>query len=428
MGKQHVNYLLVGGGAAAGCAAEAIRKLDKNGSMLLIGQEINRPYHRPLLSRGYLSRQTHRAQLIVEPVGWFNKHDVQLITGRRVANLDIVRHVASVETGDEIAYDKLLIATGASPRSLTIPGREMPNVHSLRTIEDTEELWHAIDKARSDGRTHAHGRGRATVVGGGLLGVEVASSLTQLGIGVDLVVSQSHPWYSFAGETTGRLLVRVLEQRGVTVHLSARPEKFEGDGRAQRVVLAAGQSKVDPIPCDFVVVAVGIVPNRDILRGTPIAAEKAILVDDHCRTSVPNVFAAGDVAAVFDARFGKHRINPHWEHARVTGLIAGTNMAGGDEAYQTVSFHSTQAFDLSVRSWGEPRAIDHRLVRGVPTPERPNVIEIGVGADGRVAHALAMGETEQDAALHQLVDRRINVAGLEELLKDPTRPLSGVID
>src|SRR5262245_43257531 len=183
MNKAHVKYLLAGGGLAAGSAAEAIRAHDPRGSILLIGQEVNRPYHRPPLSKQYLRREVPRSELVVEPVGWFDRNNIELRTGRRVAHLDTARHAAILDNGEEINYDALLLAIGASPRPLTVLGADLPNVYLLRTIEDADRLHHAIDKARNEGQKNERGsRGRASVIGGGVLGVEVAASLTQLGL------------------------------------------------------------------------------------------------------------------------------------------------------------------------------------------------------------------------------------------------------
>src|SRR5262245_8115665 len=210
MNKTHVKYLLAGGGLAAGSAAEAIRARDPQGSILLVGQEVNRPYHRPPLSKEYLRREVPRSKLVVEPVGWFDQHAIQLRTGRRVAHLETTRHAAILDNGEEVNFDALLIATGASPKPLTIPGADLPNVYMLRTIEDVDRLHHAIDKAKNEGQRHDRGRGRAAVIGGGVLGVEVAASLTQCGISVDLIVSRDWPWSKFAGEGTGKFLTRFL--------------------------------------------------------------------------------------------------------------------------------------------------------------------------------------------------------------------------
>jgi 3-phenylpropionate/trans-cinnamate dioxygenase ferredoxin reductase subunit len=424
MDQTHVKYLLAGGGLASGSAAEAIRARDPVGSMMLVGQEINRPYHRPPLSKQYLRRQISRSELMVEPLGWFDQNKVELRTGRRVAQLDTARHTATLDNGEEVNFDTMLIATGAAPRPLSVPGADLPNVYMMRTIEDVDRVHHAIDQAKHEGQRHDAGRGRVAVIGAGALGVEVAASLTQCGLSVDLIVRGGWPWHKYAGEGAGKFLARYFEIHGIKVHTKAILEKLEGDGRVQRIVLADGQS----ISCDFVLGAVGMVVNREILRGTPIDAERAILVDSHCRTNIDGIFAAGDCAAVFDPLFGKHRVMDHWDNAKLTGQIAGTNMAGGDAGYDAVSHFSSAVFDLSLSAWGESRVVHHRLLRGSTVVDQPDFIEIGLAADGRVAQVLGVNHTGEDKLLEYLVKRRADLTGLEESVKDPSWNLAEVLE
>jgi NAD(P)H-nitrite reductase large subunit len=361
------------------------------------------------------------------PPTWFAENQVELRTHCRVVQLDTARQVAFLSSGEEVNYDRALIATGATPVHLDVPGAALPGVFYLRTIEDVDRLHNAIDKARADGRPNARGtRGRAAVIGAGVLGVEIAASLTQLGLGVDLVAA-AHPWERFAGESTGRLLGLFLQKHDVAVHSGARPARLEGDGRVQRVVLSDGSPAGLTLECDFAVAAIGVTANKDLVRGTPIGAGRAILVDEHCRTNVESVFAAGDCAAVLDPLFGKHRVLDHWDNARETGTLAGRNMAGVDEAYAHTNEFITSVFDLETSVWGEPRLVDRRLLRGTPNVDSPAFAEIGIAADGRVAQVVAVGKVAEAESLRDLVSRRFSVTGREEEIKDPAAPLSRVL-
>ena len=433
MNTLHVKYLLVGGGLASSAAAETIRQHDPQGSVLLVTQDNNRPYHRPALSGEYMRRERSRADLTTFPPGWMKEHDVELRTGRRVSYIDTSRASATLDNGQVVSFDRLLIATGAHAKPLKITGADLPNVYSLRTLEDADRLHHAIDTALREGHRHPRGvgRGRVAVIGGGLLGCELSASFTHLGLHVDLIVGQAHPWARWAGETTGAFLARHLAEHGVDVHCGHRADSLEGDGRVQRIVLANGHT----IECDLAVAAVGIVINREILRDTPIAAETAILVDQHCRTNVPNIYAAGDCAAVFDPLFGKHRLIDHWENALITGSIAGANMAGADERYEHVNHFMSDLFGVHVHVWGERRFVHHRLIRGnasdaaSATAERGgSFVEFGVASDGRVAQVIRVGADGEDAEiLRTCVARRLQVNGIEEQIKDPTKPLAELV-
>jgi len=338
----HVQYLLVGGGIAASAAAEAIRQRDPAGSAMLIGQEATRPYHRPPLSKQFLRDEVSRESLFTRDGDWFAQHNIDLHTGHRVAAIDVNHRLVVLDSGREVGFEKLLLATGASPVPLEMPGATLPNVFYVRTLADIDRLRSSIDQAKNFGRLQPQtdalprnsstGRGRATIIGGGLLGVELAASLTQVGLAVDLVVANPAPWHDYAGDVTGRFIARLLEHQGVTVHLSTTALRLEGDGRVQRVILSGDQV----LETDLAIGAIGVTVNRQILRNTPIRAEKAILTDEHGQTSVPSIYAAGDCAAVFDPAVGKHRIGQHWSHAQFTGRLAGDNMAGGSSVYDAV--------------------------------------------------------------------------------------------
>ena len=431
MSNLHVKYLLVGGGLASLSAARAIRSIDSEGAVLMVAQEASRPYHRSPLSKQYLRKEMRRNELFAEGPDWFLRAGVELRTGRRVSRLDIARQTAVLDNGEEVSFDGLLLATGASPAPLTVPGARLPNVLYLRSVEDVGILHNAIDKARHEGRPHpaggtsSVGRGKAVVSGAGLLGVEAAASLRSMGLWVDLLAERSHPWDQFAGEATGRSLQMHLTQEGVAVHPFSPVRRIEGDGRVQRVVIDTGT-----IDCDFVVVCVGSVANKDITRGTPIASGNAIVVDEHCRTNVPGVWAAGDCCALLDPRFGKHRSIEHAEDAVETGALAGRNMTGAAETYSAVNHYTSEVLNLKLEVWGEPRVIDRRVIRARPGAEAPDFIEVGVAADGRIAQVLVVGHRSQPTdplVFRELVSRRVRLNGNEERLKDPWYPIEDLL-
>jgi 3-phenylpropionate/trans-cinnamate dioxygenase ferredoxin reductase subunit len=419
MSHLHVKYLLAGGGVASSAAAVAIRKRDAVSPLLMIGQENNRPYNRSALSKDYLRRSATHEDLFTLPDGWFAKNSVELRTGRRVAHLDTARCAVTLDNGKEISYDRLLLATGSSSTRLEVPGANLPNLFYVRTLDDVERLRHGIDQAKSEGRPHENGRGHVAVIGGGVLGVELTGTLATMGLAVHLVVGPEHPWKRFAGEPAGRFIARYLQNHNVEVSNGRRAVALEGDGRVQRVLLDDGRS----IPCDLAVACVGSTANRELLRNTPLPAEKAILVDERCRTVDEHVYAAGDCAAVFDPLFGKHRIIDNWEHAAVTGTLAGTNMAGGNARYDVVNSYSTKVFDLTATVFGEPKLVDRRIVRGSTAGDQANFAEIGIATDGRIAAVLAVGADHDLDGLRRLVAARVEVNGNQERLKDVEVPL-----
>lgn len=417
MNHMHVKYLLVGGGVASSAAAQAIRALDAEGSILLVGQEQSRPYHRAPLSKQFLLGKEQPDSLFVSSADWYRDNHVELSTGRRVERLDPARNWAITSDGCEITYDRMLIATGAAPQKLEVPGADLPNLLYLRTMHDADRLHTTIDVALKAGKR------RAVIIGAGLLGVELASTLTQVGLKVELITLKDRPLHKVVGETVARRLTRVLNENAVLVRTGSRVVRLDGDGRVQRVVLSDGTT----IDCDFTVAAVGVLPAKQILRNTPILSEKAILVDQQCLTNIDGVYAAGDCAAVFDPRFGKHRHLDHWHAAMTMGVVAGTNMAGGRARFESVNRFSIVALDMELQVIGESRLVHHRLVRGNAGVDSDTFAEIGVAADGRIAQVVVVGKPADVAIYERLVQLRLAVTGNEERLKDPRSDLTALV-
>ena len=424
---QHVKYLLIGGGLASSAAAKAIRNSDKDGSIYLLAQESSRPYHRPALSKDYLRGLKSREDLFTDFVGWFKENHIDLHTGSRAIALDVNRKCVSIETGDEIQFDKLLIATGASPIKLTVPGAQLANLFYLRNLEDADRLKHAIELAsgqlnRRDnnlnlansvaGESQPVKHGRVVVVGAGMLGVEIAATLAAIGLHVELIASGPHPWNRICGETAGNIILRAITDHHITTHLNSQVAALEGDGRLQRVRLADGKV----IACDFAIAAIGITPNRELLRNTPINSQRAILTDEHCQTNIPDIYAAGDCAAVFDPLFNRHRQLDHWESAAFTGTIAGRNMAGAKASFDIVSHFSSDLLGLTLHVYGDHRHVDHRIIRNIGTTD---VIEFGINSEGRITQALSLSQNPKSVSLRALVRSRLDVSGKEEQLRDP---------
>jgi 3-phenylpropionate/trans-cinnamate dioxygenase ferredoxin reductase subunit len=423
MGVLHVKYLLVGGGVASSAAAAAIREADGEGDLLLVGQEINRPYRRPPLSREYLRGQMPREELFTHPAEWFNRNKIHLRTGRRASHLDVGRNCVTLDSGEEISFDRLLIATGGTPAPLLAQGAQLPNLFYLRTLGDAERIQHAVEKSRREGRAHERGRGRVVVIGGGPLGLELAGSLSQCGMHVELALSGDYPCDELLGEATGRCLLRLLEKDGIRVHPRGSVLRLEGDGRVQQAVLADQTS----VECDFAVAAVGLAITKDLLRGTPISAEKAILVDERCRSSVANIYAAGDCAAVRDPLFGKHRMMYPWEMAALTGRLAGTNMAGGAASFDAVTHFQNRVLHVDINVWGEPRRVERRIIRGTTSGQSPRFVEFGIAADGRIAQMVAVGDCQDTHTLAELVRRRLAVGADQDHLTDTDVPLRQIL-
>ena len=425
----HIRYLLIGAGVAGSCAAEAIRELDMAGSVLMVGQEIMRPYHRPPLSKSFLRGETGRGDLLSLPVGWFSENNVQLITGRRVTWIEPDRHRATLDDGTVVQYEQCLLCFGGMVAPLELPGAGLPGLYYLRTLADAESLVTRLQQALRDGRPHPHGRGRAAVIGGGLLGVEVAASLRARGLWVELLMDVPLPWPEVAGEASARFLMALLHKHEVMVHAANPPTALEGDGRIQRVHLAGGEA----VQCDFAVACVGMQVDRRLLQGTSIPMGRAITCDEFARAGadqgVERIWAAGDCSAILDRRFGKHINQGHAPTAAATGKLAGRNMvhaarAEALEPWNDLPGWDSEVFGVSVAGWGLSRLIDRRIVRGSTNVSNPDFAEIGIDAGGKVCHVLVAGRAEEHAALRALVADRTDITGREQDLRDPGRSLA----
>ena len=425
---QHVKYLIVGAGLAGSAAAEAIRNRDPKGSILLVGQEVLRPYHRPPLSKTFLRGEVSRPDLLAQPVGWFPEHAAQLATGRRAVTLDTGRQRVGLDDGSTVQYDELLLSFGGMVAPLEVPGAGLPGLYYLRTLGDAEGIITRAATALREGRSQPGGRGRVVVIGGGTLGVEVAASLRRRGLWVDLVMKNERPWARLAGETAGRWFASLLESEGVIVHADNPPARLLGDGRVQRVELVGGET----LQCDFAVACVGMRVDKRLLQNTSIPAGAAIACDAFGRAGrdagVSHVWAAGDCASIHDARFGKSLPGQHWDVARLGGALVGDNMAlaaAGEtlRPWDELPGVHSEVFGRDIYAWGAARLIDRRVVRGRASVESPDFAEIGVDAEGKVCHALVAGREAEHAALREMVRNRVEVAGREDDLRDPDRPL-----
>lgn len=420
----HAKYLLIGAGMAGSSAAVAVRELDAQGSVLLVGQGVMRPYHRPALSKSYLRGETARSELLMLPPGWFPEHEVQLVTGRRVTWLEPDRHRATLDDGTIVQYEQCLLCFGGMVAPLELPGAGLPGLYYLRSLSDAEAIVTRVNQALRDGRPHPRGRGRAAVIGAGLLGVEVAASLRQRGLWVELLMDVALPWPEVAGEATGRFLMGQLAKHDIVAHASNPPTALIGDGRVQRVQLAGGET----VQCDFAVACVGMQVDRRLLHATKVPIGRAITCDEFGRAGVEQgvdrLWAAGDCSAILDPRFGKHLHQGHAPIAQATGRLAGRNMvhaARGEalEAWNELPAWNSEVFGVRFTGWGLPRLVDHRLVRGSTNLDLPDFAEIGVDAAGKVCHILAAGRDHEHEALRRLVLERTDITGREQALRDP---------
>lgn len=402
------DYLLVGGGLAAVSAIDGIREVDPAGSILLLSDESEPPYQRPPLSKEYLRHaEVPREMLHVKPAEWYADRGVVVELRQRALALDAGARRVTTARGNEFAADRLLLATGGRPRRLAAPGESLAGVHVLRTVGDAEAI-----------RDAAAGGGRAVLVGAGFVGMELAASLTTLGVRCVVVEVLDRAWPNVLPRALSERIERMYRDRGVDLRLRARLEGFEGGAR-----LEAARVDGERIPCDLAVVGIGMEPRDGLAADAGLATGDGIRVDAFGETSHPHIYAAGDVARHPDAVFGGTARTEHWEHAREQGRRVGRNMAGERAPCESLSHFFTEAFAWKISAVGRPARADRVVVRGTPG-EGPSIAFCE--QEGRLCGAVMVDAPGALEACRSLVRSRPVVQGREEALADPGVPLEEI--
>jgi 3-phenylpropionate/trans-cinnamate dioxygenase ferredoxin reductase subunit len=336
--------VIIGGGLAGGNAAATLREEGFSGPVVLIGREPGFPFGRPPLSKTYLRSEEDLGAWYVRPAGWYAEHDVERRNGA-VAAVDPAAHTVTLDSGEELAYQKVLIATGGRNRRLRLPGAGLPGIHYLRTEAECD----AIKREAVPGR-------RAVIVGMGFIGCEVAASLTQLGIHVTAAFPGQAPLERVLGGQVGALIGAVHRENGVELLPGDQVTAFEGTERLEAVVTAAGRR----IECDFAVAGVGIEPD---VPPVAVAQENGILADELCRASAPDVYVAGDVANHLHPLFGRVRVE-HYNNAEKQGAAAARSILGSTDPYDYLYTFWSDQYQHKIEYVGHVTKWDEFVVRG----------------------------------------------------------------
>ncbi|HET6865212.1 MAG TPA: NAD(P)/FAD-dependent oxidoreductase, partial [Solirubrobacteraceae bacterium] len=333
MADRHVTYALIGGGLAAGNCARWLRESGADGEILLIGRESDLPYNRPDCSKGYLQGKASREDTLFRPADWYGEQQVEALTRVSVKGLDLSERSVELTDGQEVSFDKALIATGAGVRRLSVPGAELEGIHYLRTLGNSDTI-----------REDASGK-RVVLIGGSYIATEVAASLTERGSTCSLVMLEPVALSRHFGEQAGRFFQGRLEEHGVELHGDDELDRFEGaDGRVTRVVTKSGRT----LDADAVVIGVGAVPDVRLARtaGLEIGDGGGVLVDARLQTAVPGIFAAGDIAEYESVVHGGRRLRvEHWDVAFNQGKTAALNMLDRDQPHDVIPYFFSDLSD-----------------------------------------------------------------------------------
>jgi 3-phenylpropionate/trans-cinnamate dioxygenase ferredoxin reductase component len=340
--------VIVGTGLAGGNAAVTLREEGWRGPIVMLGDEPGIPFGRPPLSKTYLRGEEGLGGWLVKSVEWYGDNHVELRTGVTIQAVDTRLKKVILEGKEPVEYDKLLLCTGGRNRKFQVPGAETPGVYQLRTVAECEAI-----------RRVAHPGARALIVGMGFIGSEVAASLRQLGLEVTAVLSGTAPLTAVLGSEVADVMARIQRNHGVQLVTEDQVVGFEGSDHLARAITAKGAR----IECDLAVVAIGIEPAIDAFRASEIALDNGILVDETCRTSMPDVYAAGDVANHLHPVFGRLRVE-HYNNAEKQGRAAARAMLGDQRPYDDIHTFWSDQYEDKLEYVGDGRIWDQVVIRG----------------------------------------------------------------
>ncbi|MGZ4751272.1 MAG: NAD(P)/FAD-dependent oxidoreductase [Oryzihumus sp.] len=344
-------FVIVGASLAGAKAAETLREEGFDGRVVLLGEETERPYERPELSKGFLLGTKPADKLYVHAADFYAGHDIELRTSTAVTALDPGAHEVVLDGGERLGYDRLLLATGASSRRFPVAGADLPGVVYLRRMGESDDL-----------RTAIQGASRVVVVGAGWIGSEVAACARMLGAEVSMIAPEAVPLERVLGPEVGAVYRDLHADKGVDLHLSTGVDRVEGTDAATGVRTSDGTL----VEGDLVVVGIGAAPRDELARAAGLEVDNGVLTDEHLRTSEPDIYAAGDVANAMHPFYGKRIRVEHWANALNQGPAAARNMLGAGTAYSRVPYFYSDQYDFGMEYNGYATEWDRVVFRGDP--------------------------------------------------------------
>jgi 3-phenylpropionate/trans-cinnamate dioxygenase ferredoxin reductase subunit len=390
----NVKYLIIGGGAAGANAAVGIRSLDKEGSVLIVGQEGWWPYDRPPLSKTLLQGKSTPEDAESKDPSWYPKNDVQVSRKVRAVELDLAAKSVTLDEESVVTYEKLLIATGARPKKLGVKGEDLVGVHLFRTIEDSLSVREALTGAK-----------KTLLVGSGYIGIEVGAAALTGETELAILDPGDRPLSKSTSPTSGKFIQRYFESKGATFYFQEEVAEILGENRVEGVLTKSGKR----IACDLLVIGVGIDQNLELAESAGLATDEknGIIVDETLRSEDPSVYVAGDAAAFYDVNLGKRWHAGHYLNAKWQGALAGKNMAGGAEKYDKIPYFFSDFLDLHLVLRGDPTG--GKVAKMIGDPTTGEFIELSRRDDGTLAMGLAVSRDE--SKLDRISDK------LEELFR-----------
>jgi NTE family protein len=402
--------VIVGGGLASARAIKAFRESGGEGPVTLFSLDDVVPYHRPPLSKRFLRGEAEREDTFVEPEQFYRDHDADVHLEQGVRALRTAERTLELDDGSSKRFDKLLIASGATPRRLDVPGFDLENVFTLRRLADSQAIRDAARSSR-----------QAVVVGAGFIGMEVAASLSQLGLEVTLVHRGKGLFEVLRARQVEQFLSELYGRNGVQLVLADEVAQFGGRGKIDSVETKRGQT----YQADLAVVGIGVSPTTGWLEGSGLELDDGVVVNDRWETGAEGVWSAGDVARFYDPIFGRARRIEHWSNANYAGTQVGRLMAGGEGGFDIVSTFFSEVFGFSFKVFGDVDICDEIVFRG--TLEDGKAIAFYLDG-GRLTGCLLVGQDEEtENRLKELI-RAHAQAREAAVLSDQSKPLEDAFE
>lgn len=348
--QNSIKFMILGGGMVAGYAAKQLVELGlSQGQLTIVSADNALPYERPPLSKGFLAGKDSEESIRINAEDFYRQHGIELRLNCKVSRVDLKGKHLVLDRGGELAFEKLVIATGASPRTLKIPGAKLGNVFYLRSLSDSKAIRDAAGSAK-----------QALVIGGGFIGMEVAAVFAQKEIAVTMVLTEDRIWKRLFSPEMSKFFENYYTSRGVRLIKSTSVKEFRGNGSVNSALLEGRQS----VPCDLVVAGIGVEPVTDFLSGSGLEVDNGVLVNEYLQTSHADVFAAGDVANYQDVIFGKRRRVEHWDNAVSQSQYSARSLMGEKAPFKHVPYFFSDVFDLSYEYWGDTSGAEQIIHRG----------------------------------------------------------------
>lgn len=403
-----MRYVIIGNSAAAVGAVESIRKYDTRNPILMISDEPYHTYSRPLISY-YLAGSKEEAGMLYRPKNFYQVNGVETLFGTKALTVDTARKEVYLDNGEKVSFDRLLVATGGKPFIPPIEGAAGEKIYSFIKLDDAKKLKEIAQPGK-----------KAVVVGGGLIGLKVAEGLLKRGVKVSVVDLAPQVLSSILDSAGAQVVQKHLEKQGMQFHLGTTAKTIQSFGPRKIVGLASGME----LTADFMVLAVGVVSNIEIVEGTDIKVNRGIITDDHMRTSVADIYAAGDVAENYDVLLQQQRVIPILPNAYEQGQVAGANMAGREAVYPGgFAKNAVSFFGLSLVTAGLVKATEDSE-EYVAQPGENQYLKIVI-RDGRLVGFIRINAVDRAGILTGLMVQQLDVS---QLISRLLTPELGLID